>query len=87
MNGGDYIGIGIGALMAGIGVAIALGVSGSSRESIAQAQLEKARVERGYVLQERDLNGNGLPERFFEIEGRKYFLAIDGKNLEDTLKH
>ncbi|MCH7568867.1 MAG: hypothetical protein IIA87_05595 [Nanoarchaeota archaeon] len=54
-------------------------------ERLAELEVEKSRAERGYVLQERDLNGNGVPERFFEIEGIRYFLEIDGENLYDTL--
>lgn len=86
MDADDFIGAGIGALIAGVGVAIAVGVYSSGRENIAEMQLEKARVERGYVLQERDLNNNGLPERFYQVDGKKYFLEIDGENLEGTLR-
>jgi len=55
-------------------------------ERLAELEVEKSRAERGYVLRERDLNGNGVPERFIEIEGVKYFLEIDGENLYDALK-
>ncbi len=36
--------------------------------------------------QERDLNGNNIPERFIEYHGIKYFHSIDGKNLEDSFR-
>ncbi|MBI2671966.1 hypothetical protein HYX16_03460 [Candidatus Woesearchaeota archaeon] len=29
-----------------------------------------------------DVNNNGLIDRYIEIEGKKYFSVIDGKNLE-----
>lgn len=73
-------------LAAGAVAIIGLGIYRASRENIEQLQLEKARTEKGYILQVRDLNGNGLPERFFEVDGKKYFLAVDGTNLTDTLK-
>ena len=38
-----------------------------------------------FVLQERDLNSNKLTEQFYEINGKKCFLKIDGRNLESTL--
>lgn len=57
-----------------------------SRKNIAQTELERARVEKGYVLQERDLNSNGVPERFYEIEGKKAFLSVDGRGVEDNLR-
>ena len=87
MDGKTFIGIGVGALIAGVGMAIAVGVVYTgNRADVVQAELGNARVERGYVLQERDLNNNGLPERFYLVDGNKYFLEIDGKNLEGTLR-
>ena len=65
-------------------VAVSLYIDG--RKKVAGIGLEKAKVEREYVLQERDLNNNGSPERFYEIDGKRVFLSIDGKNLEDTLR-
>ena len=49
-------------------------------------ELEITRVQKGYTSQERDLNMNKLPELFYEFEGRKCFISIDGKNLETVLK-
>ncbi len=51
-----------------------------------QAELEmlKARPQHELIVQ--DLNGDGNPERFYEINGKKFFLEIDGKNLEDNLE-
>jgi len=51
----------------------------------AKADIDKVRLmSREIVVQ--DLNGNGIPERFYEFNGKKAFLEIDGKNLEATLK-
>ncbi len=86
----DHLGRGLGtAIIAiAIGGAAVLGISvyQLSKIDIARIELEKAKVERGYVLHERDLNNNGLPEKFYVIDGRKAFLSIDGKNLENKLK-
>lgn len=49
-------------------------------------ELERAKVQSAYVLQEKDLNGNGIPKRFFERDGKKCFVSINGKDLESTLK-
>ena len=75
--------------MVGAGLSATIGVSATYlgvKERIARLELEKTKVENGYVLQQRDLNNNGAPEGFYEIDGMKFFLTIDGKNLEDALK-
>ncbi len=46
---------------------------------------KEAKIEREYVLQEMDLNDDGLPEKFYEIGGKKAFISIDGKSIEDYL--
>lgn len=62
-----------------------VGVYMEGKEDVARLDLEKAVLERGYSVQERDLNRDGPPERVFEVDGKKYFLAVDGKNVEDTI--
>lgn len=52
---------------------------------LAEIELEKAKSQRGYVFKKKDLNDNGSPEKFYEINGEKYFLEIDGENLEAKL--
>ena len=49
-------------------------------------ELEMKRIEKGYSVQEKDLNNNGMPETFYEINNRKYFSRIDGQDLEESLK-
>jgi len=51
-----------------------------------ETEIEVERAKAGYVLQERDLNYNNKPEKFYEINGNKHFSEIDGKNLERSLK-
>ena len=57
----------------------------SGKEKLLGIELETAKVEKGYILQERDLNNNALPELFYEIDGKKVFLSVDCKSIEDTL--
>ena len=52
----------------------------------AVSELQKTKIEKSYILQEKDLNNNGIPEKFYEINGQKYFLEIDGKTLEDKIR-
>ena len=42
--------------------------------------------EKTIYFYKKDLNKNGIPEQFYEIEGQKYFSKIDGKNVEDLLE-
>ncbi len=56
------------------------------KRQIVETKLEKIRAERGYVLIEEDLNGNGVPEQFYEICGKKAFLSVDGKTLEEIVE-
>ncbi len=34
-------------------------------------------------IETRDVNGNNLPEKYLEINGRKYFLEVDGKPIQE----
>lgn len=38
-----------------------------------------------YELIRKDLNGNGLPEVYFEVDGKKFFYEIDGQPVLDYL--
>ena len=80
------IGVAIAGISIGIGAILVSSAYRGGKAGVARLELEKAKVERGYVPQERDLNENGLLERFYEVNGEKYFLEIDGKNLEETLR-
>ena len=51
-----------------------------------EIKFEAFRAQPQYELVVQDLNGNGTPEKFYEVNGKKFFLEIDGKNLEDTLR-
>jgi len=86
-------GLGVGAGL-GIFVFMAFVGYGQYRKLESQNILEPLnrvnKANKPYSMQfvlERDLNGNGKPERFTEIDGVKYFSTIDGTNLEKSLKH
>ena len=72
------VAVGIAILTTGLGI-------GGCNMLLNKGEAEKERAKIGYAIQERDLNGNGINEQFYEINGKKYFLKIDGKNLESTL--
>jgi len=65
-------------------ISIGYGIRGLIDPSSNDIEIERARS--GYILQERDLSRDGNNEIFYEIDGKKYFSTIDGKNLEDSLK-
>ncbi len=50
-----------------------------------EKELKKIMAEKGYTIQKVDLNGNGVAEEFYEIGGKKCFVAVDGRNLEELL--
>ncbi len=77
-----------------LAVAVAFGVAGvigtiaytDANRDNRRAEIEIAKARPQYELIVQNLNGNGVPEKFYEVNGRKFFLEIDGKNLEDTLR-
>lgn len=71
--------IGLCILLGGLGI-------GACAYLESRAEVEKIRAKNSQLVQERDLNGNGKPERYIEFNGQKYFSTIDGKDLEESLK-
>ncbi len=57
----------------------------SNKKDIAEIELKKTRIERGYVIQERDLNGNGISEKFYTLDGKIAVVELDGKSLFSSL--
>jgi hypothetical protein len=75
-------GIGIGAIILCSAFGLHLCDSPNSRD----IELERVKNQKQiYILHEKDLNGNQSSEIYLELEGKKYFSDIDGKNLEATL--
>ena len=48
-------------------------------------EMERAKAQPKKIIIQ-DLNRNNIPEKFYDINGKKFFLEIDGKNLEDVLR-
>ncbi len=68
-------------IVGGIGFIYSYAMYGDKQE------VELQKVKNNYhELIVQDLNADGIPEKFYEINGHKVFLEIDGKNLESTLK-
>jgi len=59
-------------------------VDGESLEELLNKQGKSQEKKTGYeeyIFYEEDLNGNGLYELFYVIDGHKYFCSIDGQTL------
>jgi len=69
-----------------VGLPIACGISYMVKSINEDIRNEINAQRPAYYMDQRDLNGNGIPEIFYEIDGEKYFLSIDGKILERDLE-
>jgi hypothetical protein len=72
-------GLGIMAILFGVGYCSM--VCGGPSEG----QIEMERVRRGSVLQGADLNGNGIPDRFYVVNGKIAVVEMDGKPVAKSL--
>ena len=72
----DIVPLIAGAIMA-VGIITAYLVLGSN--------YSYKKLENTQTIQQRNLNVNPLPETYVEINGVKYFSAIDGNSLEKDL--
>ena len=80
-------GLGWGAVGLGCGAVILSTTIGISKlKGPTENDIEMARAMAGYTLQEKDINRNGQVEKFYEINGQKYFSVIDGKDIENSLR-
>ena len=55
------------------------------RDNVERYNVGKPKIK-DYKWAEKDLNGDGIKEKFYNIDGEKYFYEIDGKNLEDKFE-
>jgi len=51
-----------------------------------QAQAEKARIKAGLELKVGDYNGNQILDKFYEINGQKVPVEVDGKPVAEYFK-
>ena len=75
-------GIGIAAILASLGWGIATCMRGCANMA-SESELEKMRIEKSCQIQEADLNGNGIPDKFYSINGRIAVVELDGKPISD----
>ena len=45
-----------------------------------------AKFRQEYAYYREDLDGNGIPESFYVIDGKRYFSSINGQNIEELVK-
>jgi len=50
------------------------------------SEIERERIKRTYQIQTADLNGNGIPEKFYAIDGRVALVELDGKPVSELYK-
>ena len=62
------------------GAAIMRGCSDAFDPSSSQVRLEEAKNKK-YSVQEADLNGNGIKDSFYVIEGKIAIVELDGKPI------
>ena len=87
-NSNIATGIGWGAviLAATFGFGKGCGCNSPGMGGYSASELEMARIEQGYTIQQKDLNGDGKPEIFCEIDGIRYFSSIDGKPVLEAIE-
>ena len=79
--------IGLTVMMAGVLSVMAYSVGMTRREKVrALAEVEKARIEAGLELKIGDYNGNQVLDKFYEIDGQKVPLEVDGKSIDDYFR-
>ena len=69
-------GIGCAILFCAIGAFAFFGIKGCQ-----DYNLEAHRIGKGYQMQEADLNGNEIPDKFYNIDGTIAVVELDGKRL------
>ena len=75
-------GIGIALVIAGIGFAYRISSSPETRQ--AEIELNRA-TSRTTEVYRADLNGNGIPDKFYVIDGNLAVVELDGKPVVKSL--
>ena len=77
--------IGTGVVIVGIGLGIATMVRSCENFSTTP-EIEMEKVRRTPQLQTADLNGNGIPEKFYTIDGKVALVELDGKPVSELYR-
>ena len=70
-----YLGIGLGIGVGFLGLSIGMNYNGTTEK-----------VETVPVLQEADINGDGVPDKFYVIGGKISVIELDGKSISKSLE-
>ena len=57
-------------------------IAGASMKGSGHLYNEDPRLKRELILQEADLNGNNIPDKFYSINGEVAIVELDGKSIE-----
>jgi hypothetical protein len=82
----EKAGVGLIILALGMGGASFLRGCGESCRSLAEGDAIEKRAINGPRLQEADLNGNGIVDKFYVIDGKISVVELDGKPVSDLYK-
>jgi hypothetical protein len=77
-------GAGVAIVIASIGFGLATMIRGCG-DMYGSQKIEMEKVKRGYQLQTADLNGNGIPDKFYVIDGKIAVVEMDGKPAPNSL--
>jgi len=80
------IGLGVGLAVTALASSVPIGMYLEGQKAIKREELEKAKIERGLVIQERNVIGSDISDKFYEIDGKQVYLEIDGKPIEQYFK-
>jgi len=71
-----------GFILAGIGA-----WTGDMYSKCKDAEVQKARIQAGLELKVGDYNGNQLLDKYYEIDGKKIPVEVDGKPVAEYFKN
>jgi len=77
-----YLGEGLG--IAALAIGIGYGVRSCDGPTARQVEIEQARAK-APAIQTADLNGNGIADKFYVIDGKIAVVEMDGKPVSSSL--
>lgn len=66
--------------------ALGLSVNNCYKELFVRADAAKLGPQQTHQIKTADLNHNGIPERFYNIDGKIALIELDGKPVTELLK-
>ena len=74
------------SLLGVIGGAVILGGAMYSTSRYRDTEVQKAKIQAGLELKVGDYNGNPLLDKYYEINGQKVPVEVDGKPIAEYFK-